>query len=153
MGVSIPTHDHAFFDGAVEPVNPGGTGGWGFVIYDASGSKLIDNCGVMRARPSMTNNVAEYAAAGAAIKAYKDTGRPGPFTLFGDSKLVVEQMKGNWQVRQGAYIEVRNRLVALIETCSFEIHWQWVPRDQNSVADDLSKQGLAKLGIQPRRRR
>lgn len=144
--------DHAYFDGAVEPVNPGGTGGWGFVIYDASGTKIKDDCGVMRARPSMTNNVAEYVAAGAAIKAYRGLGRPGPFLLFGDSKLVVEQMSGRWRAKKGAYIVVRNRLLALVETCEFEIRWQWIPRDLNTVADQLSKDGLAKMGIRPCRR-
>ena len=142
--------DLAYFDGACEPKNPGGTGGWGFVIFDSEGTELASNCGAMRARPEMTNNVAEYAAAGAAIKAYKEMSRPGPLLLHGDSKLVVMQMTGKWQVRQGAYVPVYERLVDLVRSCSFEIFWEWVPREQNSIADRLSKKALRHHGIIPR---
>lgn len=87
--------DYGYFDGACEPDNPGGTGGWGFVLFAGDGSKLAEEYGVLRSKPTMTNNVAEYTAAGMAVKRYKESGRPGPLLLHGDSKLVVEQMLGN----------------------------------------------------------
>jgi len=146
----IQEHDHAYFDGACEPVNPGGWGGWGFVIYDPTGAKLTDGYGVMRPRPGISNNVAEYAGAGAAVKRYRELGRPGPLVILGDSQLVVMQMRGIWRTRESKlYYPVYERLQALLNTCSFHPQWYWVPRDQNATADELSKKGLVENGIQP----
>lgn len=146
----ISTHDHAYFDGACEPVNPGGWGGWGFAIFDHRGDKLADDYGVMRPRPGISNNVAEYASAGAAVKRYRDLGRRGPLLLMGDSQLVVMQMRGIWRTRESKlYYPVYERLAALLRTCKFTIHWHWIPRDRNSIADELSKRGLAENGVEP----
>jgi len=135
-------HDHGYFDGSCEPVNPGGSGGWGFVLYDPSGTKLADGHGAMRPRPDMTNNVAEYAAAGAAVKRYRELGRRGPLLLMGDSKLVVMQMKGIWHVKQGAYVPVHRRLRDLLASCPFQVQWEWIPRHVNATADELSRRGV-----------
>lgn len=139
--------DYIYFDGACEPRNPGGTGGWGFVIFGKGGERIKDGYGVMRARPDMTNNVAEYAGAGAGLKAYQELGRPGPVIVCGDSKLVIEQMSGRWRIKKGAYVKVAHRLLALIETCEFQIEWQWVPRNNNADADAMSVKGLKEQGI------
>lgn len=145
----------AYFDGACDPRNPGGTGSWGFVIYDRAGDrddKIAEGCGIMRARPTMTNNVAEYAAAGAAVKAALDTGRCPELLVCGDSQLVVRQMTGEWSVKGGAYVPVHDRLVALIERCPFKVYWHWIPREDNGEADALSLRALADVGIRRRRR-
>lgn len=139
--------DYAYFDGACEPRNPGGYGGWGFALFEAEGRLLKDGFGVMAARTDMTCNVAEYAAAGAAVKAYRDLGRPGPLLIMGDSQLVVRQMNREWSVRHGAYVPVYQRLVQLLETCNFQITWKWIPRRENTIADELSTRGLRKIGI------
>lgn len=83
----------AYVDGAVEPVNPGGTAGWGFTIRDYSGVLLQEGYGRMAPKPEMTNNVAEYVAAGMALKTYRELGRPGPLLIRGDSKLVIMQIR------------------------------------------------------------
>ena len=144
MGVpDSPADAVANFDGACLPVNPGGTGGWGFVLRDSAGRLLQEGHGVLEASPTMTNNFAEYVAAGMAVKAYYGTGRPGPLLLRGDSKLVVEQMSGRWKVRSGCYVPVYKRLQAFIAKCPFEVRWQWIPRGSNSEADVLSKRGIS----------
>ena len=140
----------AYVDGAVEPVNPGGTGGWGFTIRDHAGVLLKEGYGRMAAKPEMTNNVAEYIAAGLALKAYQELGRPGPLLVRGDSKLVVMQMLGHWKPRGGSYVKVYYRVKALLEKCSFVVQWEWVPREQNQRADALSKLALMEIGIAPR---
>lgn len=144
------TMDHAYFDGACEPVNPGGWGGWGFAIFDANGKKLLGQYGVMHPRPGISNNVAEYAAAGAAVKGYRELGRKGPLLLMGDSQLVVCQMRGMWRTnRHKLYYPVYERITQLLEKCAFDIRWHWIPRDKNSIADELSKRGLAEHGVEP----
>ena len=134
--------DIAYFDGSCKPVNPGGWGGWGFVVCDSRGNKVFDGCGAMRPRKDMTNNVAEYAAAGACIKAYKDSGRKGPLLMRGDSKLVVMQMRGEWVIRKGSYVYIAQRLLELVDTCYFELDWEWIPRKRNTVADELSTKSI-----------
>ena len=135
-------HDYGYFDGSCEPVNPGGQGGCGFALYEPGGVKLADGHGVMRARPDMTCNVAEYAAAGAAVKRYRELGRSGPLLLMGDSKLVVLQMKEAWRAKRGAYVPVHHRLKRFLADCPFQVQWEWIPRHINATADELSRRGL-----------
>ncbi len=137
----------ASFDGACEPRNPGGWGGWGFAICDAAGSELAIGNGVLERGPAMTNNVAEYTAALECVRAWLGLGLDGLLVVRGDSKLVVEQMMGRWQAKAGAYLPVHRELRALVQTSGAAVTWEWIPRDQNARADELSKQGLLERGI------
>jgi ribonuclease HI len=147
--------DTAYCDGACEPVNPGGTGGWGFIIKDEAGNLLTSGYGALEAGPEMTNNVAEYMSGAMCVKAYRQLGRPGPLLIRGDSKLMVMQMRGEWKVKAGAYVKVYRKLKDLVAACTFQIQWEWVPREQNGEADELSKKGILEVGgrIQDRRPR
>lgn len=136
-----------WFDGAVEPKNPGGHGGWGFLLTDLSGNLLINGYGYAPANPNMTNNVMEYTAAIEAVKAFSALGIGGRLELHGDSKLVVEQMMGRWSVKAGAYVPSHHELKRIASTITPKISWIWVPREQNSKADLLSKKGLEERGI------
>jgi probable phosphoglycerate mutase len=129
----------ANFDGACEPTNPGGWGGWGFVIHTPTGEELLARGGLLPRGPAMTNNVAEYTAALECVRAWIE--------LRGDSKLVVEQMCGRWQVKQGAYVAVHRELRALLGAHTVAVTWTWIPRTQNARADELSKQELVKAGV------
>jgi len=140
--------DHvAHFDGACEPRNPGGWGGWGFAIVDASGVEIASDHGVLERGPDMTNNVAEYTAALECVRAWIALGPRGRLTVRGDSKLVIEQMCGRWAARKGAYLAVHRELVQLVASSGVELQWCWVSRDDNARADELSKQGLLARGI------
>lgn len=142
----------AWCDGACEP-NPGGTGGWGFVIDLPEGGE-VSGYGLMKARPDLSNNVLEYAAVGACIKRWLDLGRMSTLHIHTDSKLVVEQMLGRWKVNSGAYIPVYERLKnELLPRCPFIVTWCWVPRERNTRADKLSKRALIEAGITPTVRR
>ena len=144
--------DTAYFDGACEPKNPGGTVGWGFVIHDESGSELASGNGAIKASPRLTNNVAEYGAAIKAVLGYQRLGRPGPLMLRGDSKLVVNQMIGAWRIKDGAYAKAAHKMRDLLETVEFEVIMEWVPREQNEEADRLSVEALEAVGIRRRDR-
>ncbi len=53
----------AYFDGACEPINPGGTIGFGAVIFDYAGHEIWHASGISRPNdgPQQTSsNVAEY---------------------------------------------------------------------------------------------
>lgn len=141
----------ANFDGACEPRNPGGWGGWGFVIHTPAGDELLAAGGLLPKGPSMTNNVAEYTAALECVRAWirlrAEHGLEGPLALRGDSKLVVEQMCGRWRVKQGAYVAVYQELRGLLDSTLVDVSWTWIPREQNARADELSKQELVRAGV------
>lgn len=136
----------AWCDGACAPTNPGGTGGWGYVIRDGNNLELSDY-GIIRPFPELSNNFAEYCAVGACIKRWMEEGRKETLHIHTDSKLVVEQMNGRWKVREGAYVRVHQRLIELRKQVPFIVTFTWIPRDKNEEADRLSKKGLIEAGI------
>lgn len=151
MGNQRPTQvkgAQAWCDGACAPVNPGGTGGWGFIIELPEGGE-ITGYGSMKARPDMTNNVSEFCAVGAAIRRWKDLKRGPDQTLHihTDSNLVVNIMLGRWKAKEGAYLPVYERLKVLVSDIDFIVTYTWIPRERNQRADALSRKALQELGI------
>lgn len=138
-----------YFDGSIGPVNPGGTGGWGFVLRDWSGASLGEGSGRVAPSLGLTSKTMEYVAAGMLLKTYMALKLPGPLLVRGDSRLVVMQMRGDWQVREGSYVETYHRVQGLLKKCAFAVQWEWVPHDQNMQADTLSKQVIKEVGISP----
>ena len=55
-----------FFDGCCEPRNPGGTAGYGAIIYKGD-KEVWRHAGMLPASPTNSNNVAEYVALNAAL--------------------------------------------------------------------------------------
>jgi len=55
------------FDGACEPVNPGGIAAWGYIVCH-NGAVIAQECGIVGSGPGMTNNIAEYTACIEAVK-------------------------------------------------------------------------------------
>lgn len=131
-----------YCDGLCEPQNPGGHATWGFVATDDAGQEVHAACGYIGHGPGMTNNVAEYTAVIEALKWAYTAGHRG-FTVKTDSQLVVNQVRGEWQVK-AAHLDalvarVRNGLAA----CEAANRITWVPREQNARADALSRQAYA----------
>jgi ribonuclease HI len=137
----------ANFDGACEPYNPGGWGGWGFAIWDPSHQEIANGQGVLEKGRGMTNNVAEYTAALECMRRWISLQITEPLVIRGDSKLVIEQMCGRWRAKAGAYVAVHHELRALFQASALPVTWEWVPRTDNARADDLSKLGLIERGV------
>jgi ribonuclease HI len=82
-----------------------------------------------------TNNVAEYTAVLRALQRAKELG-PTDVTIRSDSKLLVEQLKGNYRVKnptlQRLHAEVR-AAARPFRTVTYE----HVPRERNRRADEL----------------
>src|SRR5438034_10851022 len=97
----------AFFDGCCEPVNPGGTMGFGAVVYN-SGREIWHASGISRPQDSIhqtTSNAAEYAGLLAVLWGLIELGyQRHEIEICGDSQLVIRQMQGKWRICSGAYI-------------------------------------------------
>lgn len=137
-----------YFDGACEPVNPGGIATFGVVI--APDGRLS---GVVGRGQGMTNNVAEYAALEAGLKEVREYQAAGEvvehLAIRGDSKLVVNQIKGSWRCNHDHLIERRDRCLGLLNDLGISWDIEWIPREQNTEADELSKQAYEKVAGKP----
>ncbi|MFQ5795839.1 MAG: reverse transcriptase-like protein [Candidatus Bipolaricaulia bacterium] len=127
-----------YFDGACEPINPGGTATYGFVIYQVD-KPLHRDGSVVGSGPQMSNNVAEYRALLAALEWLLEHGYTDhPILVRGDSKLVISQMQGQWEIRQGLYKRWAFKAQKLARGFR-SIQFQWIPGDKNGEADALSR--------------
>lgn len=126
-----------WFDGACEPVNPGGHGTYGIVI-EQGGELIHEASGYLGDGEGMTNNVAEYEALLAALSYVQEEAPTAPVTVHGDSELVIRQLTGDYAVRSARlrplWREAKQRATGL------DITFEWVPRDQNERADGLAQE-------------
>ncbi len=116
--------------------NPGPSGG-GFVIF--KGGKLVDKGSAYFGEK--TNNQAEYLALHLALREAHEKFNTSKIHCFLDSKLVVEQMKGNFKVKSEnvkPLFEETRRLMAQFK--SFSI--QHIPREQNKLADQMANEAM-----------
>ena len=122
--------------------NPG-PAGYGAVVRDAvTGEVLAERAAGIG---SATNNVAEYGGLIAGLTACLDLD-PAEVEVRMDSKLVVEQMSGRWQVKHPA---MKPLFAKARQLAPAAVTWTWVPREQNKAADALVN---AALDGHPRRR-
>jgi ribonuclease HI len=131
----------AWFDGACEPVNPGGTASFGVVIKGEDGTVLLREHGVVGKGRAMSNNVAEYAGVLHILK-YLAHRPPGRATIRGDSNLVINQLSGRWRIKKGLYLSIATEtkeLLACLRGLGWQINFCWIPREQNEECDALSK--------------
>ena len=131
----------AWFDGACGPVNPGGTATYGVMIKDHDGTILVWEHGYVGKGSQMSNNVAEYAGVLHILK-YLSCRPPGRVTIYGDSNLVINQLKGKWRIRKGLYLPIAietKALLAHLHGLGWQINFCWIPREQNKECDALSK--------------
>ncbi len=82
-----------------EPGNPG-IGTYGFVIY-RDGKKISEGHGP--AGEYVTNNFAEYVALVRALSSIISDPED-PVLIKSDSRLLVNQMRGDWKVKKGGYL-------------------------------------------------
>src|ERR1700722_12348836 len=137
-----------FFDGCCEPVNPGGTASYGAVVF--VDDQRVWECSelfvpILGREKETSNNVAEYSGFLAILEYLLASDlQKESITIHGDSKLVIEQMLGNWKMRGGFYIPTALKAKATLKKFKKKPRLQWIPRDENDIADELSKAELKK---------
>lgn len=134
----------AFFDGACEPINPGGHMGLGWVI---DGTKYCDH---VAAQAHNSNNVAEYSALIRLLEAVS-TRSPATLRIAGDSQLVVNQITGEWAMHSrnlATLCQDATHLIDKLRSSGWTVSLEWVPREENLLADEASKRALKDHGVE-----
>lgn len=135
-----------FYDGCCEPRNPGGNAGFGAVIFDEE-EKIHEISKYWEASPNNSNNVAEYLGLISAMEwLILNKKTKGKIQFFGDNMMSVNQMNGDWRAKKGMYKPHYEHARKLKEQFK-NLKFQWIPREENGLADELSKGQLKKNGV------
>ena len=116
--------------------NPGHAG-YGAVVRDESGAVLAERGGYLGVA---TNNVAEYSGLIAGLEAAIAIAPKAKIAVRMDSKLVVEQMTGRWQIKHPDMKPLALRAKEL--TQGREVAFEWIPRELNKAADALANEAM-----------
>jgi ribonuclease H / adenosylcobalamin/alpha-ribazole phosphatase len=117
--------------------NPG-PAGYGAVVLDPqTGAVLAERA---EAIGTATNNVAEYGGLIAGLAAAASVGA-SEVDVRMDSKLVVEQMSGRWQIKHPGLRPLAAQAADQVRRFSV-VTFSWVPRAQNKRADALANKAM-----------
>lgn len=128
--------------------NPG-PASYGFVILDEKGKVLYKEG---KSIGKTTNNVAEYTAVLQALRyvssippevrlARGGTDHVSGIELYADSKLVAEQLSGNYKIK-AFHLKPLIEQIKILAVELGGITYSHVPRSQNKLADKLANQAL-----------
>jgi ribonuclease HI len=107
------------------------------VIEDDKGMRLRGLC---RYIGKATNNVAEYLALIEGLNAVSEW-KPDRVEVYLDSKLVVEQVRGNYRVKNAALAPLHARATKLMAALR-EVEIRHVAREKNKGADALANRAI-----------
>jgi ribonuclease HI len=124
-----------YFDGATGGGNPGKLG-LGACIYNSDGEE-IDKAASFR--PYGTNNDSEYMSLVLLLTRAVKLGIT-EIKVFGDSKLIINQVTGKFTASE-KFLPFLNAIRELRQNFD-SIEFEWIRREKNNRADELSKKGL-----------
>ncbi|MFC0504316.1 bifunctional RNase H/acid phosphatase [Micromonospora costi] len=117
--------------------NPG-PAGYGAVVRDPETGEVLaersESIGVT------TNNVAEYRGLIAGLEAAAELGATEVDARM-DSKLVVEQMSGRWQIKNAGLRPLAAQAAQLVARFA-AVRFSWIPRERNRHADALANAAM-----------
>jgi probable phosphoglycerate mutase len=117
--------------------NPG-PAGYGAVVREANtGEVLAERAAALGVT---TNNVAEYSGLIAGLRAAAELGAVEVEVRM-DSKLVVEQMSGRWQIKHPGLRPLAAEAAAVIRRFD-SVSFEWIPRARNAHADKLANEAM-----------
>ena len=118
--------------------------------FDGSSSKEGAGVGIVLVYPSgeliilmyklefvTTKNIVEYEALILGLKAAKDLGFQ-PISVYGDSGLVVQQVRDKYEVNQDLLKVYRNEVWDMIDNLFIAFNISFIPRDHNQTTDSLA---------------
>jgi len=117
--------------------NPG-PAGFGALVRDGKSGELLRE--IAETIGVASNNVAEYSGLIAGLSAAHEIDPTAEITVRMDSKLVIEQMSGRWQIKHPDMRELALKARNIHDRSL--ITYQWIPRAENSHADSLANKAL-----------
>jgi ribonuclease HI len=135
----MPEHN-LYFDGASRG-NPG-LAGAGAVIYEGTAEKYAVTAYV---GDNATNNEAEYYGLIIGLQTCLEERLVGTLRVYGDSQLVIRQMKGMYAVRHPRLVELHaaaRELVRRLVAGGCTVLYEHVLRGENKRADELSNRAI-----------
>jgi probable phosphoglycerate mutase len=125
--------------------NPG-PAGYGAVVRDGdTGEVLAERSASLG---TATNNVAEYSGLIAGLDAAAELGAREVDVRM-DSKLVIEQMSGRWQIKHPGLRPLAAQAAALVRKFD-TVRFEWIPRERNRYADALANRAMDAAAGVPR---
>ena len=132
-------HLKIFFDGGSRG-NPGPSA-VGAVIYDKNDNRIAE---ISEFVGEQTNNMAEYIALEKVleyIKKYKAKYNIRRIMLNTDSKLIHNQLKKIWKIRDDDLREIARRIARRLKEYDL-VDLRLIPREDNKIADRLVNSAL-----------
>jgi probable phosphoglycerate mutase len=117
--------------------NPGPAGYGAVVREHPTGEILLERYGSLGVT---TNNVAEYTGLIAGLKAALEL-NAARVDVRMDSKLVIEQMSGRWQIKNPGLRPLAAEAATLVKRFD-EVTFDWIPRERNKAADALANRAM-----------
>jgi broad specificity phosphatase PhoE/ribonuclease HI len=128
--------------------NPGDAA-YGAVLMDALTGEVIAEAA--ECIGTATNNVAEYRGLIAGLELFNEHAPEADLEVRMDSKLVVEQMSGNWQIK---HPDMKPLAMQAKRLAPLGTTFTWIPREENKHADRILNEALdAQAGKPPKRSR
>lgn len=134
----VPQEYEAWFDGAFNRHT--GCAGWGFLVkrggikvHEAFGGDNFDE---------HSTNTAEYMGLNNLLS-WLEKNEIDDVDIYGDSKMVIKQSRGEYKVGEGGLYEPFYREAQSLLSNFTGLRFFWNPREQNMEADALSKRGIA----------
>jgi probable phosphoglycerate mutase len=116
--------------------NPG-PAGYGAVVRDLDGEILLERYASLGVT---TNNVAEYTGLIEGLKAALELNATQVDVRM-DSKLVIEQMSGRWQIKNPGLRPLAAEAATLVKRFD-GVTFEWIPRERNKAADALANKAM-----------
>ena len=129
--------------------NPGHAG-YGALVRDPSTGRILVEKAAYIGKAS--NNVAEYSGLVSGLELAREINPRATVHVKMDSKLVVEQMSGRWQIKHADMKVLAAKARKVLDPR--RVTYEWIPRERNKDADRLSNEamdaGMAGVPWKPR---
>jgi ribonuclease HI len=129
-----------FSDSSIQPFNPSGILTWAFIVK-VKGQIVHQDTEISGYGLGMTNNLGETQAVLAAMLWLTSLpeDKKYPVFLYSDSKLIVDQSSGRSECHAGNLIPLQKLIQRAKKTYPRTITFRWIPRENNTEADALSR--------------
>lgn len=124
--------------------NPGPAGYGAVVREHPTGEILLERYGSIGVT---TNNVAEYTGLIEGLKAALEL-TATEVDVRMDSKLVIEQMSGRWQIKHPGLRPLAAEAATLVARFQ-RVGFEWIPRERNRAADALANRAMDEAAGKP----